>query len=136
MLRQLDHTADAGFELFCESPEEVFLEAAYAMLDILYDKDKVASEKTIKLEIKSTAYDLLLHDFLSELIQLTLYEHFAIREIRIDKIDEKAIETRLIGEPVDTQKHEFKSEIKAVTYHLLCFEPRGDKWFGRVIFDL
>jgi len=136
MLRQLDHTADAGFEIFGESPEEIFLESAYAMLDILYDKDKVASEKIIKLEVKNTAYDLLLHDFLSELLQVTLYEYFIIREIRIDKLDEKVLETRLVGEPLDKQKHEFKSEIKAITYHMLCFEQRGEKWFGRVIFDL
>ncbi len=49
---------------------------------------------------------------------------------------EMCIRDRVYGEPFDPKKHKFRLEIKAVTYHQLTVKKQGDKWFGRVIFDL
>ncbi|RKZ30052.1 hypothetical protein DRQ27_05225, partial [bacterium] len=46
------------------------------------------------------------------------------------------LRAKVYGEPFDPKKHKFRLEIKAVTYHQLTVKKQGDKWFGRVIFDL
>jgi SHS2 domain-containing protein len=40
------------------------------------------------------------------------------------------------GETFDSSRHEFKAEIKAVTYHQVTVKEEDGKWEARVIFDL
>ncbi|RKZ33881.1 hypothetical protein DRQ33_03340 [bacterium] len=136
MLEEIDHTADAGFKVTADSFEDMILQIAMGMLDLMYDLNDVEKKQTRTLELKAPAADLLLHDFLSELVQITQYDQFLIKEIHFDELDLKHLVATVYGEPLDKRRHKLHSEIKGVTYHMLCAEPRGDKWFGRVIFDL
>ncbi len=136
MIRYIDHTADAGFEVEASGLVELFEEAAYAMLDMLYRRELVNEAAERRIEVSSTAVDLLLHDFLSELLQVTEYDGFLVKTLAIDDISDRRVSCTLRGEDYDPQRHEFLTEIKAVTYHQLAAEPRGDKWYGRVIFDI
>ena len=136
MITEIEHTADAGFECIAESYEEMFRQMAMAMLGMAYAVDKVEPSEERELEIRAEAPDLLLHDFLSELLQVIYYGRFLVAEIEFEHIDFKTLKAKLRGEKFDPSRHEYRNEIKAVTYHMLVAEPRGDKWFGRVIFDL
>jgi SHS2 domain-containing protein len=40
------------------------------------------------------------------------------------------------GEPLDREKHRFKTEVKAVTYHRLFVGEEKGYWVARVIFDV
>lgn len=54
----------------------------------------------------------------------------------IDEIDSAHIRARLIGEKLDYDRHEFETEIKAVTYHQLSVTCENGRWRARVIFDV
>ncbi len=136
MITPIDHTADAGFEILSSTQKKLFLEAANAVISILYDSRTIDKQKIRKVSISATALDILFHDFLSEILQIAQYELFLIAEIDIENIDDRSIEAKIFGEPFDSKKHEFFTEIKAITYHRLAAEPRGGKWFGRFIVDL
>ncbi|MCD6417309.1 archease [bacterium] len=136
MIRKIDHTADAGFEITAPTQKELFVEAAYAMLDILYDRTTVDEEKSRTIKISASEVDILLHDFLSEILQIAQYELFLVSRISLKEIDDRHIEAEIFGEKYNPEKHEFFSEIKAITYHQLTAEPRGKNWFGRVIVDI
>ncbi len=136
MIKEIEHTADAGFECLADSYEDMFREMAMAMLGMAYTVDSVEPQEVRELEVRAESPDLLLHDFLSELLQFIYYDRFLISRIEFEHLDQKSLRARLWGEPFDPHKHQYDTEIKAVTYHMLTAEPRGDKWFGRVIFDL
>jgi SHS2 domain-containing protein len=40
------------------------------------------------------------------------------------------------GEIFDPSRHQFKTEIKAVTYHQVEIIDKGESWVARVIFDI
>jgi SHS2 domain-containing protein len=46
------------------------------------------------------------------------------------------IVAQLQGEPYDSDKHQLKTEIKAVTYHGLSVEKTVRGWKAKVIFDV
>ena len=136
MIHPIDHTADAGFEIIADNTEKLFYEAGMAMIDMLYEPASANVRETREIRITAPALDILFHDFLTEILQITQYEFFLVRNMTIRDISDRYVAAELDGEPFDGKRHEFRAEIKAVTYHQLAAEPRGDKWFGRVIFDL
>jgi SHS2 domain-containing protein len=49
----------------------------------------------------------------------------------------QGLKLRLWGETFDPQRHEFRTEIKAVTYHELAVTQQKDgTWKTRIIFDI
>ena len=136
MIREIEHTADAGFECVAASYEDLFREMALAMLGMAYDLDLVEVRQSRVLEISAPAPDLLLHDFLSELLQVIYFDRFLVRDLQFEHLNKESLRVKLLGEPYDPNRHRYETEIKAVTYHMLAAEPREDGWFGRVIFDL
>ena len=136
MIRHIDHTADDGYEIVADSLEELFYEAGYELLDMLYDRKTISEKDTKEINLESPSLDMLLHDFLAELLEIAQYQLFPIKRIEIIELSDQKLRAKVYGEPFDPKKHKFRLEIKAVTYHQLIVKKQGDKWFGRVIFDL
>jgi len=136
MIRHIDHTADDGYEIIADSLEELFYEAGYELLDMLYDRKTISEKDTKEINLESPSLDMLLHDFLAELLEIAQYELFPIKRIEILELSDQKLRAKVYGEPFDLKKHMFILEIKAVTYHQLAAKKQGNKWFGRVIFDL
>ncbi|MDE1873181.1 MAG: archease, partial [Thaumarchaeota archaeon] len=63
----------------------------------------------------------LLYSWLEEIIILTITDGFvgASFEVSIDKSQEYVLHATIHGEEIDFQKHHFKLEIKAPTFHLM-----------------
>ena len=136
MIRHINHTADDGYEIIADSLEELFYEAGYELLDMLYDRKTISEKDTKEINLESPSLDMLLHDFLAELLEIAQYQLFPIKRIEILELSDQNLRAKVYGEPFDPKKHKFRLEIKAVTYHQLAVKKQGNKWFGRVIFDL
>ncbi len=121
--RFLEHVTDAIIEINADNPAEAFKTAAYAMINLTLDQDSVQE----RFEKKITAHGENLHHLLfswAEEINFALItEGFAIRRIELDTIIIIAsskgyrIDAVVYGEPIDLDKHNFKVEIKAPTFH-------------------
>jgi SHS2 domain-containing protein len=74
--------------------------------------------------------------FLGELLLLQESDGFLARQIaaRTKGRPPTSVEARLWGEPFDPARHRARTEVKAVTYHHLLFDPRAGR--ARVIVDL
>ena len=68
--RPLDHTADAGVEIDAPSREALFAEAAIALADTLTPIEGVGSPIERVIELEAANDELLLVDFLSEILFL------------------------------------------------------------------
>lgn len=74
--------------------------------------------------------------FLSELLTLEEADGFLARkiEVAVEGDPPTALVAHLHGEPFDPQRHRGRTEVKAITYHDLRFDPgRGT---ARVIVDI
>jgi len=131
-----EHTADVGVIVKGKSLEEIFENAAYAMFDLMIFADKVDPVGKYRVSINSPTIEDLLVDWLSELLYVFSTELFVMSkfDVHIKKKDEYTLEGICWGEPYSREKHGIKTEIKAVTYHLLKLD--SEKGYARILFDI
>jgi len=131
-----DHTADLGIRIFGRTCEEVFINGAYALFDLLTDLDKVLKAFSYKLRVEAGDREELLIRWLNELLFLFESRGYLFKEFSITHLDQTSLEAAVWGEAFDPSRHERKTEIKAVTYHQVAICEKEGAWEGKVIFDL
>lgn len=134
-----DHTGDIGVRISAATQEELFAEAAAALTDSITDVATVEARETLQLRLTSPEMELLLLDWLSELLFRFDAQGWLTRRAEVS-IDTRgtplALDARLHGEPLDPSRHGVKVLVKAVTYHALRVEQVGDLWQATVVFDI
>ena len=137
MYEHFDHTADLGLRIRAASLEELFMEAARALIDALVAQRgsiRPSDQRVIRLEADERTD--LLHDWLAELLYLFEAERMLFNRFDVSLLPGK-LEATVWGEPFDPARHEIEQEIKAVTYHGLKIESATDGgWLAEVIVDL
>jgi SHS2 domain-containing protein len=131
-----DHTADLGLAIKGESEEKLFANAAFAVFDIITDLERVEARDARRIDVEGDNREDLLINFLREVLYLYNGKRWLLKEVRIIRISEKALEAEALGEPFDGRKHEICKEIKAVTYHQTEVRKTPAGWTARVIFDV
>ena len=133
----LDHATDAIIEITASNLKEAFVVAGQSVVDITLDSEKV--EEKEKKQLKVTGKDLryLLFNWLEEVNYQLITEGFAIHRFTIDisKNLEYKLNATAYGEPLDLQKHHFRVEIKAPTFHEMEI-TEGKQVVMRFLLDL
>ena len=127
-----DHTADIGLKATGRDLAEAFTNAAKGMFGIITSISKVRPVLGFELELEAAEIDTLLQKWLSELLFLHEINHvlFSEFEVTITKSEQSnsgsdddqihyKIHARALGEAYDPNRHNYRTEIKAVTRHLL-----------------
>ncbi|HJT10897.1 MAG TPA: archease [Candidatus Nitrosotalea sp.] len=125
--RNLEHMTDAFIEVTGDTLEEAFATAGIAVVDTIIDIKSVDKKTERKIEIKSPDLNNLLYSWLEEIIILTITDGYAASsfEVHITKLEQYVLNATIRGEEIDFEKHHFKLEIKAPTFHLM--EIRQEK---------
>jgi SHS2 domain-containing protein len=132
----LEHTADMGLDVSAASREELFAEAARALLHLLGGDPAAREKETLTLEIVALEQDELLVNWLNEILFLLETRHFYPAEATIDACTSTRLCARLSGETLVPGRHTFARDAKAVTYHKLILEQRATDWHARIYVDL
>jgi SHS2 domain-containing protein len=141
-----EHTADIGVRAFGADLADAFAYAALGMFEVVTNVDSIGSVGEIEIELDASDIEELLIRFLSELLFLLDTRKMIMSEfeIEINEPDVK-LKAKVKGETFDPKKHEYKTEIKAVTHHILEIkkleEPveEGDdeeKYMVQVLLDI
>ena len=133
-------TADAAFEAWGESREAMFIAAADATMNVMVgDLATIADRERRTIEVRDEALDLLLFQFLGELVFYKDAERLLLRA-RSVTIEEApggfTARAEAYGETIDRHKHELIVDVKAVTLHRFEVEQTAEGWIARVILDL
>jgi len=141
MYEFFEHTADLGLRARADSLPELYAESGRALFAALVDNyEAVEARDTRQLTIKAARHDELLHDWLAELLYLYDVDHLLLARFDVELTGadgaELALAATVHGEPIDHQRHELDTEIKAITWHGLRVEEDGDGWLAEVIVDL
>ncbi|WP_048191287.1 archease [Methanobacterium sp. SMA-27] len=137
-----DVTADVGYRAYGQSLQKAFENAAIAMFEVITDTSTILPiiEKNIHLEAEDDC--AILYDWLSELLFLHDAEYLVFSKFEVklySKIDagEKKyiIDASAFGEEFDPSRHERRSEVKAVTYHMMNIKFE-DSYIVQVILDI
>ena len=119
--RNLEHMTDAFIEVSGQTLEEAFETAGIAVVDTILDIKSIEKKNDRNIEVSAADLNGLLYNWLEEIIILTITDGFAAQEfnVKITKAGKYFLTATVRGEPIDFDKHHFKLEIKAPTYHLM-----------------
>ena len=136
LFREIDHTADIGIEVEADTPAELFRRAGLALFSLMVDLEGVERHEERSIRVDAQGWEELLHDWLSLLLRHFLQDGYIAAQIIVETIDTSHVQARLVGELLDYERHDFATEIKAVTYHQLRVEQDNGRWRARIIFDV
>jgi SHS2 domain-containing protein len=133
-------TADIAFEATGRDLPELFKTAADATMNVMIDNlDAIEPRETREIELSSDKIDMLLFDFLQELIYFKDAKRLLlrVREAQIEhKNEEYFLKTKVAGEQLDDARHQQRADVKAVTLHGFSVEKHDDNWKARVLLDI
>ena len=133
-----DHTADTGIEVRSKHLANLFITAAIAFTEMTTDPStlEVANIDRITIECATDELDIMLREMLDHLLyQLEVNDRLPIRVVSIGFTGNVINLECLWGHWIQG-KSESKTEIKAVTYHMLEVRETKEGWYGKVLFDI
>ncbi|MBR3410813.1 MAG: archease [Candidatus Methanomethylophilaceae archaeon] len=114
----IDHTADLMVKAFGSTVEECFANAGFALFDQTVDLANVGTSEEVRFEVEGMDDEDMLYSFLSELLFMLDCDEMVFKELKVGFNGNKVVcDGR--GEKLDRSKHRTRSEIKAVTYHMM-----------------
>jgi len=133
-------TADIAFEATGEDLAQLFTAAADATMNVMIDNlAAIEPRETRHIELSNDEIDMLLFDFLQELIYFKDAERLLLRarNIRIEERDKRYFLTaKAMGERLDATRHHQRADVKAVTLHRFSVEREDGGWKATVLLDI
>ena len=125
--RLLDHATDAIIEVTASDLNEAFTIAGISVVDITLNPKFIEEKKEKTLTVSGKDLRYLLYNWLEEVIYQLITEGFAIARfsLNISKDSIYTINATIYGEKIDLEKHHYKIEIKAPTFHEMKIEQNG-----------
>lgn len=131
----LDHTADLMVRARGADMGECYANLAYGMFDQMVDLAGVKSEEKRSVEVAGEDPEDALYSFLSELLFMEDYDGLIFKEFEVKVSDDLLkISCECAGEKLDRSRMHLRTEIKAVTFHMMEIDPA--KHEATVLFDV
>jgi len=135
-----EHEADMGIVGIGDSLEEAFVEGAKAMFSIMINLDRVEQKKGIDIKCEAPDEASLFVEWLNELLSKKDIENVFFSDFKIEKIEKFdgifRLNAKALGDEMDLNKHEVKTEVKAATYSGLDIKKEGNKYLVQCVVDV
>lgn len=132
----LDHTADIGITAYGADIKDLFVNASVGLFSLMTDLGNIKETTHKDIELTAEDEDVLLVEWLNELIYIFEVEHIVFKRFEIEQLTANKIKVKCYGEKIKPSHETLKREIKAATYHMLRI-TKGDKGYEvTVIFDI
>lgn len=130
--------ADTAFSVKGHDLNKLFENAAIALTSTMSDITKIKSKEQDSFELENSELDMLLFDFLQELLFLkdTKGRLYSKYKIQISEGNTFKLSATLSGEQIDPEKHKISIDIKAVTMHMFEVHKTQDGYEARVVVDV
>lgn len=114
----VDHTADMMVKAFGDTLEECFGNAAYALFDQTVDLSGIGTSEEVDVRVTGIDDEDRLYSFLSEMLFIEDCDNLILKEFDV-KFEGDDVVCHAKGETLDRTRHRVRSEVKAVTYHMM-----------------
>jgi SHS2 domain-containing protein len=133
-------TADIAFHAWGKDLEDLFIAAGDATINVMIDNlDAIELKETRTFSLENDELDMLLFNFLQEFIYYKDSELLLLRAQQVE-ISEKdgvhQLSAVTKGEKLDSDRHQQRVDVKAVTLHQFQLEKTDDGWTAMVILDI
>jgi SHS2 domain-containing protein len=136
--RFLDHMTDAVLEAYGETLEDAFENAAKGLNDTMVELKTVIPDREIRITAEGHDLYSLLFDWLDKVMLLLVADGIVMSDFSVKIRQDKGyfLEGIAKGERLNLDKHHYKVEIKAVTYHEMDIKQEKGKASVRFLLDL
>lgn len=131
----LDISGDAGLNIWANDLEELLINAALGMSELITDTSMIKETEKRDFIIISDNNEGLLVQWLNELIFQFDTHGFIGKKFKLS-LKKNKLEGEISGGIFDPQINESRLLIKAATYNQLSVAKEGDIWKAKVIFDI
>ncbi|MHA1353319.1 MAG: archease [Candidatus Heimdallarchaeaceae archaeon] len=123
-LLEEETTGDFAFEAYGSSLGELFKYAGLATMSAMVDISQLKGDQEYSFEIESSNLQMLLYEFLSEII-------FVFTDFEIEIIENSGYKLLCKAKttPIDSLKQDHFTDVKAATMHHLVVEKQGTQWY-------
>jgi SHS2 domain-containing protein len=132
----IDHTADVGIAAHGSTLPELFETMAEGLFSIMVDAGSVESRVWFERRVEADDLEGLLVAWLNSLITMLGAESFVPKTFVVDEVSEYRLRATVHGEPVDPDRHRFRLDVKAATYHMVEVTKTDGGWSAKVIVDV
>jgi SHS2 domain-containing protein len=130
--------ADSAIELAGRDLDDLFETAAVALTALMVDPATVRIEVERAVDLEADDLDLLLHDWLSEMIYLkdSARQLYPECRARVTGAGPYRLSAQLRGGVIEPGRTALGADAKAVTLHQLTVERAPVGWRARVVIDI
>lgn len=133
------HTGDVGVKVCAPTLNQLFADAALALTDTVTDRRLVAASCSAAITLRSAAVDLLLVDWLNDLVYRLDTAGLVVARVKVSVTEDAGAWTvrgTVDGETLEPARHPIKTLVKAATYHALEVVRAGDEWQATFVLDV
>jgi len=136
----LEHPADVGFRAYGRTLEELYTNAALAMMTLACAPEGLEERESREIEAMGADHEALLYAWLADILAIQDAEQMFFRRAAMVGVADAAGRLRLLGrifgERYDSARHHAGTYIKAVTMHQLRVEKTSAGWQAQVYLDV
>lgn len=131
-----EHEADMGIAGRGATMEEAFSQAARAMFNLMVEVDQVRPQKQVFVKCRGHDTAELFVEWLNALLAEADIHRMALARFQVDTLSNSLLKGSAWGEPLDPQRHQPKTEVKAATYAMLFVGREKGRYVARCVVDL
>ena len=132
----IEHPADVGFRAYGATLEELFKNAAEAMMSLGCALESIEERECREVAAHGENLEALLYDWLAEILAIADAEQLVFRRAEVTEVTSSKAGGVVYGEKFDKTRHQAGTYIKAVTYHQLQVGQTADGWRAQVFLDV
>lgn len=135
----LEHVSDAMVEAHGRTLNEVFANSARALVNIVCDLSTIDLNKSVIIKTEGFDQISLLYNWLEKVLLTLVVDNIALAnfDVTIERSRDKYdLISACRGEAFSEQKHHYKVEVKAITYHEMKISRRNDMFIVQFLVDL
>jgi SHS2 domain-containing protein len=130
--------ADCALEIEGHDLDDLFETAAGALAELMVDPTTVELSVERRIALAADTVDLLLYDWLSELIfrKDRDREVFPRARVRVGGKGPFRLDADVRGGVIDRVRTALRADPKAVTFHQFAVRPADSGWQARLVIDI
>jgi SHS2 domain-containing protein len=132
--------ADIAFRAWGRELTETFVSAADAVMNAMVeDLAAIQPHDTRQLSVEHDTLDLLLFNFLQELVYYKDAEQLLLRVQQLRVVEDAqpyTVHATVVGEPIAPERHHMRVDVKAVTLHRFSLTQTQRGWEATVVLDI
>ena len=137
--RYIEHVSDAMVEAYGRTLGEALAHSARALVNLVCNVSKVDPHEIVSIETTGFDRKSLLYNWLEKVLLVLLIDNIILAkfEVKIKRHKDKYhLFSTCKGDNFLRQKHEYKVEVKAITYHGMKISDKKGKVIIRFLVDL